>query len=439
MKTSTLTSVFETITDRDSLTEKARACGAFERQSKVHSYDFVLALLRAGCTGPFRTIASVRRTWEALTGKTIAPSSFDEHFNPGMVKLLWEMLGDLMRPARRALRRSWPSAVQALRDILICDGTRMALPKGLAKVFRGTEKEQAAIKILGLLSMGDNLLTDARVGAAVHHDRKLLRLGELVAGALYLLDLGFYDHSLFVQYDTAEAKFVSRLKQNAMPTIVAVDKGVRDARHAAGRPLDDVQRYGHTVDVDAAFSAPGEPGGQRTFRVVKVKVGRTDRHDHWQGDHVDCWYVTNLDRATWSPEMISAIYRLRWAIERAFRQMKDLARLDHLRTERPVVAFIFLASSLLLWMLGAAIVRELEKNRGVGQVSHDRVFACLIEAMPDIARSLARPTGAPDLVFQGLAAIFEQEGRHPNPSQPRRVTTVFDTIESQTEILKRAA
>ncbi len=439
MDGSTALSIFSSITDRDTVNERGRALGASRRTRTIESYDLVLALLRTTGTGAERTIATVRRGWEMLTGKTVAPSAFDERFNPGLVRLLWELFEAVARPVPRALRRRWPRAMQSLRDIVLCDGTRMALDAALAAVFRGTGEGQAGLKLMAVLSLDQGQLTDVRAGAAVHHDRKLLRLGELVADALYLMDLGFYDHSLFAALDDADARFVSRLKEGVVPLIESVEAGVVDARHAVGKRLDGALRYHRTVDVDARLRTPEGPARSRVFRVVKVEVPRCDRHDHWQGDHHQFWFVTNLPRDVWTAQMIAVLYRLRWSIERAFRSMKTLARLDQIRSERPPVIFAFVASSLIVWALGAALVREMERARGVGRVSHDRVMACLVEGMADLTLTLSRRPEDWKRLLHERIVIFNREGRHANPSQPRRITTVFEKVESEARILAQAA
>lgn len=248
MDLSTLSTLFEATFDREALTEAGRRLGAFERERKVTVFDFVLALVSAGCVGPERSIAAVRRAWELLAGETIAPKSFDAHFNPGMVRLLWELIHDVMAPSNRALRRSWPAPLRDLYDVLIVDGTRMAVDSALAEVLRDTTPGKAALKLLGVLSLGDGHLTDVRAGAAVHHDRKLLRLGTLLAGALYLLDLGFYDHDLFAGYADANAFFASRLKDSAMPRIDAVVTGVAGGAAVVGQRLDGARTYGPVVE-----------------------------------------------------------------------------------------------------------------------------------------------------------------------------------------------
>ena len=438
MDSSTLNSAFESIISRDKIVTRAKQLGAIQRLRKIHPYDVVLALLRSPCVEGTRTIASARRAYEAITGKVVAESSFEEHLCPGLLRLLWELLDLAMAPSNRLARRKWPPELRRLKDILVCDGTRMALCDAMAGTYEGTSEGKAGIKILGLYSLGEGAMKDVRAGAAVHHDHRLLRLGKLIPGALYLLDLGFYEHDQFVAYDAAEAFFVSRLKANVVPIIDGEVHGIVDARHAQGKRLDDALRYHQVVDVDVRLSASTETG-DHPFRVVKLDVPRRDRHGHRQQERVSCWYVTNLKREEWTVAMISALYLLRWTIERIWRQAKSLEQMDQLRSKRPVVVFIFLVSSLLLWAIGNRIAQEIEYELGVGNVSHDRVHASVVSMMADIAALLSqRPDELNDYLRRRIGVLM-REGRHPNPSQPRRVTEVFDVIQSQMKYLPKAA
>ena len=436
---STLNSALESIHSRDAIEARGKKLGAFERRTKVRTYDLILALLRAPCVERRRTIASVRRAWEALTGQSVAESTFEDHFKPGLVRLLWELLRDAMAPANRAVRRTWPPALRRLRDVLVCDGTRMALPDGLAETYEGTSEGAAGLKLVGLYSLGEGAMKDVRAGAAVHHDHRLLRLGALRRHALYLLDLGFYDHDQFVAYDEADAFFVSRLKSKVVPIVDGEVHGVLDARHAQGKRLDGALRYHAVVDVDVRLRTASTETGDHPFRIVKLDVHRRDRHDHLLRERVACWYVTNLPREEWTVEMISALYLLRWAIERIWRQTKHLARMDQLQSKRPAVVFVFLLSSLLLWALGNRIAQEIEYERGLGKVSHDRVHAWVVSTMADVTSHLSqRPDELHDYLRRRIGVLLREAG-HPNPSQPRRVTTVVDVLEGEMKYLPHAA
>ena len=137
--------------------------------------------------------------------------------------------------------------------------------------------------------------------------------------------------------------------------------------------------------------------------------------------------------------LISALCLLRWAIERIWRQAKSLARMDQLQSRRPVVVFIFLVSSLLLWAIGNRIAQEIEYELGLGKVSHDRVHACVVAMMADITRLLSQQPDELKAYLRPRIDMLMREGRHPNPSQPRRVTEVVEVIQCEMKYLPKAA
>jgi hypothetical protein len=137
--------------------------------------------------------------------------------------------------------------------------------------------------------------------------------------------------------------------------------------------------------------------------------------------------------------MISALYLLRWAIERIWRQAKSLSRMDQLSSKRPAVVFVFLLSSLLLWAIGNRIAQEIEYELGLGKVSHDRVHAWLVSTMADIASRLSQRADELDDYLRRRIGVLMRDGRHPNPSQPRRMMAVVGVLETEMKYLPQAA
>lgn len=437
MRLDTLKGCVRTLFDPAAVTASAVAHGVVQRAGgKVQPYDLLLSLLAALCVGPRRDIATVRRAWERLTGQTIRRGAFDAHFDKtALVAWTWDLLRTALAAANRRRRRGWPPPLRALHDVLITDGTTAAVRAAAADTLRSTTPGGAAIKLLATIALGTGTLADVRLGAAIHHDRRLLRDRTAVAGALYLRDLGFYDHGEFVRLDAAGAFFVSRLKDLAVPTIVAVACGV--AATSIGARLDDFVEYGPDVDVDARFRVAGAP--DHVFRVVKLDVPLTDRHDRPTGATRACWYVTNLRPATWSIAAIAAVYRLRWAVERLFRQNKHLARLDHLDSARLTVLYTFIAASLLFQLLAERLTHALAGAYGAGGVSPDLVLATLHHGWLDLARWLRTPRGLDRPEADAFLRVLAHEARHPNPGQPRRLTTVFEVLARPAAPKARAA
>jgi len=56
------------------------------------------------------------------------------------------------------------------------------------------------------------------------NDVKTLRIGPWVKDRILLIDLGFYKHQIFARIEENGGYFVSRLKNNADPLIVGVNR-----------------------------------------------------------------------------------------------------------------------------------------------------------------------------------------------------------------------
>lgn len=61
--------------------------------------------------------------------------------------------------------------------------------------------------------------------------------------------------------------------------------------------------------------------------------------------------ATNLPAAAWSVAQVLELYRFRWQVELAFKRLKSLLALDHLRARDPELAQVYLLSKLLAALL----------------------------------------------------------------------------------------
>lgn len=393
----------------------------------VQPCELILSLCAASCAGPARSIAEARRQWELLTGQTIARSSFDEHFDKeALGDSIWDLLRRMMARSNRALRRQWPGALRELFDVILDDGSRMKLRKAAADQFPATETNAAGLKLMARMSLGECKLTDASIGAARTHDHALRPSGPFKAKALYLRDLGFYDHSEFEAICEAGAFFVSRWKEG----VNAIVRG-----HVSGLLLPQMLVQGHLVergdvlgrtsDVDAELNL--EDGSKLAVRLVRVRFVLVDKGGKEKGEQ-ERWYVTNLPRETWDVDAISIAYRLRWLIERQFRRMKSALRADHLQTTRPTAVLALLGAALLVCALAERVHRVLAQEEGITKVSLDRCALVIASAFPRIAQLLAADHTGRALNFDAIARVVTHESRHPNPRQPHLMSEVFSAL-----------
>jgi hypothetical protein len=110
-----------------------------------------------------------------------------------------------------------------------------------------------------------------------------------------------------------QGRFPLRLVAQAWPA-AAAEQARRRARQAA-------KKNHHTVDERSVFTAG--------FIVL----------------------LTNLPLGTYPTQLVLALYRFRWQVELAFKRLKSLVHLDHLRARDPQLAQVYLLSKLLAVIL----------------------------------------------------------------------------------------
>lgn len=68
--------------------------------------------------------------------------------------------------------------------------------------------------------------------------------------------------------------------------------------------------------------------------------------------------VTSLDSAGFPPDIVFALYRLRWQIELAFKKLKSLAHLDDLPARTPALARAWIAAKIITAVLIGQTIQE---------------------------------------------------------------------------------
>ncbi|HQX36705.1 MAG TPA: IS4 family transposase [Microbacteriaceae bacterium] len=425
MDVDTLRSIFRATLDPEYLLASARSTGAFVRIREIQPVPFLMSLL-AGCAfGAHRDIALSRRLYEQTEGP-VASSTFDDRVDsPGTARWLWSLLCTARTRGNRAAKRAWPKELAALTDILLEDGTVCAL-RGKSS-FESTRAGKGAVKLLSTVSLSDGQMVAVRLAAAVHHDRPLLR-GAPVPGALYLRDLGFYDHGEFVRI-AKEAFLVSRLKLSAVPRLVAITRGLPD--HCVGERMTDALPYEAIVDADATVTVEGEA---HTFRVVCVPVpAKNAKGQRIPGQTMAGWYITNLPREQFDAECIALLYRLRWAIERVFRRAKQRCALSALRTRRPTVMATFVAASLLVLALGTHVTAALRDGPSPVAISEDTVLHVLQARWPSMLDWWQQSDPFSTARWVTLRNVLVYETQHRNKKRPLSLNQICGQIADRTD------
>lgn len=364
------------------LEAKAREVKFIQRDRKIDPWAFVWTLVLGFGVGKGRTFSALRRVYQVETGITLVPSAFYDRFTKALVHLLREVLARVLEKGMEP-NRALKGKLAAFADVVTADATVLRLHEMLAKVYAGcrTNHSKAAAKLHVVMSVLGRGPRTVLVTSERRKEGRKLRIGPWVKGRLLLFDLGYYCYRLFNTITRNGGYFISRMKSNANPMVVSVNRRVRGARTMPGQCLQSVL-YGFTgkvLDVQAKvrFKKRVYGGTQRwteaVYRVVAVRNEDTGAY------HV---YVTNVPPEWLTAEDIAKTYKVRWEIEILFRQLKGDFRIDQFPTSnRHAVDALIYAAIITLVVSRAFLLLLRGRDRALAdRIPHERwaaVFAAL--------------------------------------------------------------
>ena len=209
---------------------EAREAGFLTRARKVKPPAFVWALVFGVGLGRERTLAGLRRAYQAASGVQLAPSAFHGRFTPALQRLLQALVERLLQSLTPPASR-WSCELDSFKEVLATDATVIGLHDLLAKSFPScrTNVGKAALKVHALMTVRGRGLRSVKLSSERKSDGRVFQVGPWVEDRLLLFDLGYFKYQLFDRIRRNGGYFLMRLKANANPEIVAVHGRCRGA------------------------------------------------------------------------------------------------------------------------------------------------------------------------------------------------------------------
>ena len=343
----------------------ARETRFVRRQRLIKPVAFFWTLVLGFGVGSARKISALRRAYQRSTGTTLVPSSFYDRFNPELVAFLKGAVEHALGEFQLAFQ-GLSDRLETFRDVMITDSTVIKLKDALAKLFPGcrTNTAPAACKLHAVMSVKGRGKSTVKMSNGRIHDRRKLVVGDWVKGSLLLFDLGYYHFQLFKNIVRFGGQFLTRLKENANPTIVRVFSGSpADQKRLVGQKLQAVLcgLRRDVLDIEVEVCARARPRkGKRTstverFRVVAIRDEK-ERKYH-------C-YLTSIAVELLSAQDIAATYRARWEIELVFKELKSGYRLDDVASQKKEVVESLIYAAVLTLLASRALLRSIASRIG---------------------------------------------------------------------------
>jgi len=164
--------------DADTLMRMARSSGFCQRMRSVTPQELVVAVIAAMATQNTETIADIQRTFNALTGRSLAYKPFHNKLRkPSFAELMRMVVEHLLDElVIEALRPMHSSALRLFDDILLHDGSSFAIHHALTGVFPGrrTTISPAAVELHATMSLWSDQPVVLSVAADTEGERHYL-------------------------------------------------------------------------------------------------------------------------------------------------------------------------------------------------------------------------------------------------------------------------
>jgi putative transposase len=369
----------------DKLRQDAKRLGFVQRQRKLDVWAFIWTLVLGFDAGRERTMTALQRAYHLASGKTVVWSTFSAWFRPALVPLMRGLVVDLLSLTTKGLHSRVSGLLTKFRDLLAIDTVVIRLHDSLEKRFRAcrTNHTKAAAKMHTILSVLGTSASSVKITSERVNDRTpFTRIGQWVQGRLLLFDLGYYSYWLFDRIDQQGGWFISRLKSNTNPRIVATNRLWRGrAVPVVGERLQDFlgKLERDILDVVVEVRVP-----RRVYRGKSRRVRRTFRVVGVRNDVDGTYhlYITNVPADVLSAEDVSAVYATRWSVELLFRELGVRYRLKDQPSANPVAVQSLIYAALLSLVasrrLHAFLSRRLH-HEAAARVGHERVASAFAQ------------------------------------------------------------
>jgi len=366
-----------------------------------------------------KSLASIRRSMSALTGRQIAPSSFWERLSTNRLKnLLSKVVSSLLVSLGTTIGvGSELLNILGVTGILLLDSSSSSLPTRAKKDFPAPRNNvaPAAIKLHLLFNLFGGIdwfdLSEAKM-----HDRKGFPPLNLLRNKLIIFDLGYFDFQLFKDIQEIGGFFLTRIKENTTVIIDQVIEGV--PKKFEGYPLLDIRLpkiKSKIIEIIGTLEKNSKP-----FLSVRVVGFWNPMQKRYH------WYVTNL---IVSAKLIYPLYRLRWQVELIFKSIKSSFRWKDLSSSNKNIIYSLtlaaIAGSMIAHPIGRGLILEKMENKKYA-ITVQRNVIVMVNVARVLGKYILRPIKNNLMELLKLLEIFLKEFIEPNAN--RRETSLMRVV-----------
>jgi len=206
------------------------------------------------------------------------------------------------------------------KEVLLIDSTTIRLfsdiLKGVGRNPKGDGKKKGGLKVHMLIDAVQSVGRFIKITAAKVHDTQFLKSLELISHSMVVFDKAYNFYHQFAVWTQNKVYFVSRLKSNAVYTVIEVIRTHYRKKGIAKVLSDEI--------IELEYHPEDEIGNKQTKITNKLRLRKVCYQDERNRYYE---FLTNNFEIT--AEEVAFLYKKRWGIEILFKKMKQNFQLHY--------------------------------------------------------------------------------------------------------------
>ena len=207
------------------------------------------------------------------------------------------------------------------KEVLLIDSTTIRLfsdiLKGVGRNPKGDGKKKGGLKVHMLIDAVQSGGRFIKITAAKVHDQDFLKSLELISHSMIVFDRAYNYYHQFALWSTKQVYFVTRLKKNAVYTVLETTRVHYRKKGKAKVLREEI--------IELEYNPEDETGKKQTKVTKQLRLRKVCYQDE-QNRYYE--FLTNSFDIT--AEEVAFLYKKRWGIELLFKKMKQNFQLHYI-------------------------------------------------------------------------------------------------------------
>jgi len=284
----------------------------------------------SGKTANFQLTHIPKRSTLSDANKNRDVEVFSEIYN-SLLKKYSHVLSDsrIMEVLKKQVKIVDSSTISLFNDILKCVGRKSK-----------SGKSKGGIKVHTVINADETVPNLVWFSPAANHDHQFLKKLNCDDNTIYVFDKGYNDYKAFEHFTKQNTGFVTRIKDNAIYKTIKTNE--------IGYEIHSSVIEDKTIEIEVR-------NGKETNILKLRKIIFYDRENKREFE-----FLTNMMDIR--PDMIAALYKIRWQIEIVFKQLKQNFPLKYFLGDNENAVKIQIYCVLIVNLLLTVIKKSLKRS-----------------------------------------------------------------------------